>query len=737
MTMLRKLFCISLLLLFNVSVAQNNRPKIGVVLSGGGAKGLAHIGVLKVLEEKGIPIDYIGGSSMGAIIGGLYASGYTAYELDSIFKQVDTEALLRDYIPRISKSFREKRNDEIYAIQLPFENFKISTPSALSKGMYNYNLLSGLLSHVRHEKDFTKLPIPFLCIATDLESGSKVVLNKGNLVQSILASGAFPTLYNPMEIDGKVLIDGGVSDNYPIEEVRKMGADIIIGVDVQDGLKPLDEIFSLSDVLFQINNFSMVTHMNEKIKDTDVYIQPKVKNYSVVSFNEGDEIIKLGEKAAHQVNNLLEILCHINDKQTSKKSSFKPKEKLLLSAIEINPIQDYTKGYVLGKLRLKPMKLITYEDFFSGIDNLNASQNFHSISYEFKKDSLIDSADILHLTLKENTIRRQLKFGLHYDGLYKSALLVNLTQRKTLFKNDLLSVDVAFGDEFRYNLDYYIDNGIYWNFGISSKLSRFNRNISRVNQLNFTKKMTLPPTFNIDYTDLTNRIFFQTFFQNKFLLGVGLEHKYNNIDVFNDLPIDRSLGTQNYFSAIGHIIYDTYDNKYFPKKGFVFRSEFKHLLWAERKTSNFFQLEAEFGKVFPLSKRISFEIKANAAISSTENIPLFLNYFFGGQGFETVPNIKPFYGYNFLNIFTPTYAKALFHLDYEIFKKNHLNFSANFLWADKSSLLISQWLPKQTFLKGYALGYGIETLIGPLEITYSWSPENKNNYTWVSLGFRF
>ena len=136
------------------------RPKVGVVLSGGGAKGLAHIGVLKVLEENNVKIDYIGGTSMGAIIGGLYASGYSANQLDSIFKTIDTDALIQDYVPRISKSFYEKRNDEIYAIQLPFDNFKIGMPEALSKGMYNYNLISRLLYHVRYERDFNKLPIP-------------------------------------------------------------------------------------------------------------------------------------------------------------------------------------------------------------------------------------------------------------------------------------------------------------------------------------------------------------------------------------------------------------------------------------------------------------------------------------------------------------------------------------------------------------------------------------------------
>jgi NTE family protein len=200
------------------------RPKIGLVLSGGGAKGFAHIGVLKVLEEAGIKIDYIGGTSMGSIIGGLYASGYNAAQIDSIFKKTDFDELINDYIPRSSKNFYGKKNDELYAIVLPFSNFRVGIPEALSKGMYNYNLLSSLTRNVRHVRDFNKLPTPFLCMGTNIETGEEVLLDKGNLVQAMMASAAFPSLFTPVEIDGKLLVDGGVVNNYPIKEVRNLGA---------------------------------------------------------------------------------------------------------------------------------------------------------------------------------------------------------------------------------------------------------------------------------------------------------------------------------------------------------------------------------------------------------------------------------------------------------------------------------------------------------------------------------
>ena len=201
--MKKLLLLVSLLIFTQISFGQDNntqnkRPKVGLVLSGGGAKGLAHIGVLKVIDSLNIKIDYIAGTSMGAIVGGLYASGYNANQLETIFSNIDVDALLQDYTPREAKSFYENRIDEIYALILPFNKFKFGLPSGLSKGLYNFNLISLLTKHVSNVRDFNQLPIPFLCIATDAETGEKVVLEKGILAQNMIASGALPTLYNPL-----------------------------------------------------------------------------------------------------------------------------------------------------------------------------------------------------------------------------------------------------------------------------------------------------------------------------------------------------------------------------------------------------------------------------------------------------------------------------------------------------------------------------------------------------------
>ena len=347
-----------LLVLFSAK-AQNqtkeNNPKVGLVLSGGGAKGLAHIGVLKVIDSLGVKVDYIAGTSMGAIIGALYASGYTGKQLDSIFKIIDFDNLISDDLPRASKAFYERDNSEKYAITLPFENFKIKLPSALSRGQNTYSLFTKLTLHVSEIKNFSELPIPFFCIATNVETGKAVMLDSGNLAQSMMASGALPSLFQAVTINNQVLIDGGVVNNYPVDELRAKGIDIIIGVDVQDELATREELTSAPDVLVQINNFRTINDMKLKVKKTDIYIKPDIKDYSVVSFKEGSKIIENGKKATIQKIDMLNRLVQANQAPLK----LKPKvngtihDSITINNIFIRGNIKYTRAYILGKLKLK------------------------------------------------------------------------------------------------------------------------------------------------------------------------------------------------------------------------------------------------------------------------------------------------------------------------------------------------------------------------------------------------
>ncbi|MDI5886938.1 patatin-like phospholipase family protein [Flavobacterium yafengii] len=713
---------------------EQKKPKIGLVLSGGGAKGFAHIGVLKVLEEAGIKIDYIGGTSMGAVIGGLYASGYNASQIDSIFQATNFNELLNDFIPRSSKNFYEKRNDELYALVLPFNKLKIGIPEALSKGMYNYNLLSRITRNVRHIRDFNKLPIPFLCIGTNIETGEQVLLNKGNLAQAMIASSAFPSLFSPVEIDGKLLVDGGVINNYPIEEVRKLGAEIIIGVDVQDDLLDRNQLKDATRILVQITNLQSIERMKKNVKHTDVYIKPDIKNYGVVSFDKGKEIIRKGEEATFSVYEKIKLL--VDDSNPYRKPNLKlASDSLQIVDINSNELDNYTKEYVIGKLRFKPGVKTCYDDLLKGINNINATQNFSAISYSLDENK---NGDDLNLTLKENPSKTYLKFGLHYDNLFKSAVLINLTHKKTFFKNDRTSLDIVLGDNIRYNLDYYIENGFNLSFGFKSQFNQFNRNVAKeISSLDLGALGI--NAINIDFHDLTNQAYFQSLFVQKFLVGGGIELKYLKIKSETLANTDPVIDNSNYLSLFGYMKFDSFDNKYFPKKGWYFSGDIQSYLVSSNYTGDFqpFSIaKADFGVAATLFKNATVKLNTDAGFSFGNESVSFFNFILGGYGYNPINNFKYFYGYDYLSIAANSYIKSTGTIDYEFYKNNHFNFSANFANVGDRIFETVDWIsiPKYS---GYAVGYGLETVIGPIEVKHSWSPENAKGYTWFSIGFMF
>jgi NTE family protein len=711
------------------SITKNKKPKIGLVLSGGGAKGLAHIGVLKVIDSLGIKIDYIGGTSMGAIIGGLYASGYSATELDSIFKLVDADALLQDFTPRDSKTFYEKRNDEIYAVTLPFKNFKLSLPSALSKGFYNFNLLSRLTMHVSDIKDFKKLPIPFFCIATDVESGEEIILESGVLAKAMVASSALPTLYNPIEIEEKLLVDGGVVNNYPVEVLRKKGADIVIGVDVQEGLKTKENLNGVANVLSQISNLATLEKMKEKIELTDIYIKPDIRAYSIISFEKGQEIILEGVKATNKEITSLKKLTSNYKKPFL--NLFK-KDSIQIGNIHTGNLRNYTRSYVLGKLRFKPNSTIRYKNFKKGMNNLNASQNFDAIFYSFENNQ--EKKDLI-IEVKEKEVNTFLKFGAHYDGLFKSGALINFTQKKLLTKNDVFSFDLVLGDNFRYNLNYYIDNGFHWSIGLNSKLYTFNKNAPKL-LLEVGEGIN---TINVDYSDMSHQFYIQTVFAQKGSIGAGAELKHLKIKSETLAASNSVFDKSDYMSLFGFAKFDSFDKKYFPKKGGYFNGEIKSFVYSKNYNDNydnFSIVKADMAIVQTFFNKITLKAQSEGGFAIGERSVGVFDFAIGGHGFTNVNNIRPFLGYDFLDLIGDSYIKGSVVVDYTLIKKHHVNFTANFANIGTNIFENDTWISKPKY-SGYGFGYGYETVIGPIEIKHSWSPETRKHFTWFTVGFYF
>lgn len=739
---MKKIITIVITLFFAIPVlaqpATKDDVKVGLVLSGGGAKGFAHIGVLKAIEEAGVRIDYIAGTSMGAIIGALYSSGYSANELDSIFKKVNFNKLIQDEIPRGAKTFYEREDQERYALTLPFDNFKVKFPSAISRGQNVYNLLARLMQHVRTVNDFEELPIPFFCIATNIETGEPVKLDTGYLPEAVSASGAFPSLFEPVEIDGKLLLDGGIVNNYPIFELQKKGVDVIIGVDVQDPLSDRKQLTSATDILLQINNYRTVNDMKLKASATDIYIKPDIDEFTVISFEDGARIINSGEIAG---KNKLEELKALAAKQVPRNRLKIPKIKddsLLINKVTFQGNERYTRAYLKGKLRLKLDEKISYKKFNQGLNNLSATNNFSAIRYRLIPN---ENGNELVMKIKEKDNRTYLKVGVHYDDLYKSAAMVNITQKQLLVDDDVASLDIVLGDNLRYNFEYYLDKGFYWSFGVNSRYNSFDKDISFQLLQQETGIGDLDvERLEVEIKDFTNQIYIQTLIREEFAFGIGLEHKYLRYEseTIQENSENIIFENSNIYSTFGFLKLDTYDNKYFPKQGVFFDGDFHLYLYSTDFINAFDQFsigKARFGIATPISSKFTFNFQTEGGFTLGNGNYNSLDFLLGGYGNNLINNFVPFYGYDFISFGGDSYVMALFTLDYEFIKKNHFNFAANYSNAADDIFETGEWFTTPDF-SGYAIGYGLETLLGPIEVKYTWSPENKARW-FFNLGFWF
>ncbi|WP_418511118.1 patatin-like phospholipase family protein [Corallibacter sp.] len=736
---------ISILLCFSVQSQSNEKQdvKVGLVLSGGGAKGLAHIGTLKVIDSLGIRVDYVAGTSMGAIIGSLYSAGYSGKDIDSIFRDVDFDKIINDDLPRASKTFYERDNSEKYAVTLPFDDFKIKLPSALSRGQNTLSLLSKLTLHVCDIDDFSKLPIPFFCIATNVETGKPVVLDKGSLPQAITASGAFPSLFQPVIIDDQILIDGGVVNNYPIDELKAKGMDIIIGVDVQDGLATRDELKSAPDILLQINNYRTINDMIEKSKKTDVYIKPDISDYTVISFDAGRQIIENGEKATVKEIDALKKISSMQVAKNQKEQSIKAIDSIKINAIVVSGNEKYTRAYVLGKLKFKQDEKIKYTTLVDGVNNLAATNNFQSVVHQLKPSINKEGYD-LFFRVKESDKKTFFKLGVHYDDLYKSAALVNFTRKQLLFKNDVTSIDFILGDNLRYNFDYYIDKGFYWSIGFHSRYNQFKKNIQSSALLSDQELATLGVNkLEVELNDFTNQLYLQTLFRKDFALVLGAEHKKLILEsetILRQATAEETVfENSDYLSLYGKLKLDTYNNKYFPDEGLFFEGDFHLYLYSSDYNNNFSEFsigKATLGYAKSITPALTVNLIADGGFTIGENDNQYLNFVLGGYGNKFINNFLPFLGYDFVSLQGNSFVKALINIDYEIFKKNHVNIAANFANIEDNLFSTGNWFSSPDYT-GYALGYGIETFLGPIEAKYTWSPETKRGLFFFNLGFWF
>jgi len=377
-------------------VATGERVKIGLVLSGGGARGLAHVGVLKVLEQLRVPVDFVAGTSMGAIVGGLWASGMSATEIEEAVLRTDWANLFKDRPPRKLLSLHQKQLSQTYMadFELGYKKGRFHFPQGLIAGQQLIFLLRQLTLPVSQIEDFDRLPVPFRAVATDIVTGKPVILNRGSLPEAMRASMSIPGIFAPVEKEGQLLVDGGLVCNLPVEIVRKMGAEVIIAVDITMPLLSREKLNSLMAISAQVMDLMTTRNVQEQTaslnREKDILICPELGNISSMAFARGQELISLGEKAAQA---LTESLRRYSLSEEAYQDYFvrhrlAPKPEIVPAFVKVEGTGRLSQEMIKRKLSVRPGQVLQMGKLQQDIDRI----------YDLGEFELVD----FHLVRQEN-----------------------------------------------------------------------------------------------------------------------------------------------------------------------------------------------------------------------------------------------------------------------------------------------------------------------------------------------
>ena len=438
------------LIFSNFGYAQETKktPKIGLVLSGGGARGMAHIGVLKALEQAGIYPDVVTGTSMGSVVGGLYALGYTPDEIEKIANDSDWDALLSNLVPFKEIAIEEKPYYWRYIFELPVKGLVPGLPSGVIEGENLYKYFSQLTRSAHGISNFEELPIPFRCVATDIVTGEKVVLKSGSLAEAIRASMAIPSIFTPIEIDNKLLVDGGLVRNFPVEEAKEMGADIIIGVSVSEGFLPKEQLSSLTDILIQSSWLLSEFDTREQRKKVDIYLEPNLAGFSTADFDKSEGIIargtEIGEQFLPQFQALADSLKNIG-KVFNKPVKLQELDTYSIEQISVKGNKRIPTDFILGKLRISEGETLEVTEINERLREVYGTQYFSKIEYEIIRES---GGYNLSIKVREKP-QVYLKTALYYNSETRAGLNVNLTARNKIWPNSRMLAEIDFSENFR------------------------------------------------------------------------------------------------------------------------------------------------------------------------------------------------------------------------------------------------------------------------------------------------
>jgi NTE family protein len=428
------------------------RPRVGLALSGGSARGFAHVGVLEILEEAGVPIDVMAGTSMGSVIGGLYASGLGTGELRTVAAGVDWDWMFSDTPQRRNLPVGRKAEEGRTLFTLPIVDGLPRIPSGLIEGQRITLLLTGLTWHVHPVEDFRALPIPFMAVATDAATGDAVDLDHGFLPDAIRASLAIPSVFAPVHIDGRDLIDGGIARNLPSPEVLELGADIVICSDVTKPLLPADSLRTLVDILGQTIAYRTVERRDRDAALCDVMIRPDIEGIESAAFDQAREIMERGREAAVAALDTLRALGLVGRVAPTPPDDRDPlMEVAAVTRIGIDGLEQSSERAVRRSLGIRAPVQVDVNAVDEAVSRVYDTGFYERVSYRLMPDPEAPGAsdDRVLIIRLEDEPRSSVGAGYRYDSRYKASILGTATIRDLLIPGSTLLADLRLGEQTR------------------------------------------------------------------------------------------------------------------------------------------------------------------------------------------------------------------------------------------------------------------------------------------------
>ncbi len=756
---------------------KTGRPTVALVLSGGGAKGATHVGVIKYLEEKKIPVDLVVGTSVGGLIGGFYALGYEPDYLESIVRNIDWDYALSDAIPRSYRSFNDIKYREKYLLSIPFfypdeiyyymsesekasgkesrkhkdlhlgaeaasstadqivaNNLSSSLPSGIVYGQNVNNILNSVSVGYQDSLDFKDLPIPYVCVSTDMVTGKTKVWYDGNISTAMRSTMSIPGLFVPVRHGELVLVDGGLRDNYPCDIAQAAGVDYIIGVDLNAGYKSYSGMNNLSDVISQgIDMLGRESYENN-VNIPDVSIRPNIDGYGMLSFTDEaiDTLIHRGYLAAREQSEELDDLAK---KVSNGPSSRKPtrvkdisQQKVLISSVKIEGAPGMENRYIMKRIQEMAGNRVDRTDIEDAVARIFGTDAFESVHFALEGT---EEPYKLLLKCKRGPVH-QVGVGARFDSEEVVSVLVN----GGMYVHRLEGPSLDFTLKASVNPYGQLTFGYALHNGLSFKASAY------VHYVDKNKFDIGDNEFKISYWNNRQEFYLSNIHWHNFDVRLGVRNDVWRVNSIMSKHVDESYDlvdlTKEYFGPYLSLRSDTFDDWYFPTKGFTVGLDgAKYYNDLTMGLDGFYSFKLDSRFVNRITDRLSLIPSVNARLLFGENIGLgYTNALGGALAGRYLEQQIPFIGINNVVAMDKLMAVVRADLRYKLAQNHYVTLTANYA-AGVESLDHVQDLDMYTTVAGYGLEYAYNTITGPLKVNLHWSSHTHRPGLYFSFGLDF